>query len=98
MTEDMMTTRTPEMHEWAVKQFRGMRSNGQFIPFVAGGQQTIVFPGFDGGAEGGGPAVDPVNNILYVNANEKARLGGLNPKPQGDSAGAGAYRAQCAGC
>ena len=31
---------------------------------------TIIFPGFDGGAEWGGPAVDPTTNILYVNANE----------------------------
>ena len=98
LTEDMMTTRTPEMHEWAVKQFRGMRSDGQFIPFVAGGQQTIVFPGFDGGAEWGGPAVDPVNNILYVNANEMAWLGGLIPNPKGGSAGARVYRDQCAVC
>ena len=31
---------------------------------------TIIFPGFDGGAEWGGPGVDPTTNILYVNANE----------------------------
>jgi quinoprotein glucose dehydrogenase len=31
---------------------------------------TIIFPGFDGGSEWGGPAVDPETNILYVNANE----------------------------
>jgi quinoprotein glucose dehydrogenase len=30
---------------------------------------TIIFPGFDGGAEWGGAAVDP-KGILYVNANE----------------------------
>ncbi len=98
MTEDMMTTRTPDMHDWAVKQFRGMRSDGQFIPFVAGGQQTIVFPGFDGGAEWGGPAVDPVNQVLYVNANEMAWLGGLIPNPSGGSPGARVYRDQCAVC
>lgn len=31
---------------------------------------TIIFPGFDGGAEWGGPAADPTTGILYVNANE----------------------------
>ncbi len=98
LTEDMLTTRTPEMHEWAVKEFRSIRSDGQFIPFVAGGQQTIVFPGFDGGAEWGGPAVDPVNDILYVNANEMAWLGGLIANPKGGSPGARVYRDQCAGC
>jgi glucose dehydrogenase len=98
LTEDMLTTRTPEMHDWAVKQFRAMRSDGQFIPFVAGGQQTIVFPGFDGGAEWGGPAVDPVNQVLYVNANEMAWLGGLIPNPKGGSPGSRIYRDQCAVC
>jgi quinoprotein glucose dehydrogenase len=34
------------------------------------GQGTIIFPGFDGGAEWGGPAVDPLTGILYINANE----------------------------
>lgn len=31
---------------------------------------TVIFPGFDGGAEWGGPAFDPTTGILYVNANE----------------------------
>ncbi|HEY9256694.1 PQQ-binding-like beta-propeller repeat protein [Chitinophaga sp.] len=33
-------------------------------------QGTVIFPGFDGGAEWGGPAVDPETGILYVNASE----------------------------
>jgi quinoprotein glucose dehydrogenase len=33
---------------------------------------TIIIPGFDGGAEWGGPAVDPSNGTLFVNANEMA--------------------------
>ncbi len=59
LTEDMLTTRTPEAHEWAVKTFREVRSDGQFLPFAVG-KQTVVFPGFDGGGEWGGPAIDPV--------------------------------------
>ena len=31
---------------------------------------TVIFPGFDGGAEWGGPAYDPLTAILYVNASE----------------------------
>lgn len=31
---------------------------------------TVIFPGFDGGAEWGGVAFDPGSQILYVNANE----------------------------
>lgn len=33
-------------------------------------QGTVIFPGFDGGAEWGGAAVDPTTSILYVNASE----------------------------
>ncbi|MGB7548295.1 MAG: PQQ-binding-like beta-propeller repeat protein [Terracidiphilus sp.] len=49
LTEDMLTTRTPEAHAWAVKAFREFRSEGQFVPFSVD-RQTVVFPGFDGGA------------------------------------------------
>src|SRR5687768_5105640 len=31
---------------------------------------TLMFPGFDGGGEWGGPAFDPTTGLLYVNANE----------------------------
>ncbi|KAA9035949.1 PQQ-binding-like beta-propeller repeat protein [Ginsengibacter hankyongi] len=31
---------------------------------------TIIFPGFDGGGEWGGPAYDPSTGIIYVNATE----------------------------
>jgi quinoprotein glucose dehydrogenase len=33
---------------------------------------TPILPGYDGGEEWGGPSVDPVTNVLYVNANEMA--------------------------
>ncbi len=97
LTEDMMTTRTPEAHQWAVNKFRSIRSDGQFLPFVVN-QDTIVFPGFDGGAEWGGPALDPVTDVLYVNANEMAWLGALAATPRGGSVGSRVYRDQCAVC
>ncbi|MEO6289035.1 MAG: c-type cytochrome, partial [Ginsengibacter sp.] len=31
---------------------------------------TVIFPGFDGGGEWGGPAVDPETGIIYLNASE----------------------------
>ena len=49
LTEDMLTTRTPEAHAWAVKEFRTFITDGQFVP-LAVDRQTVVFPGFDGGA------------------------------------------------
>ena len=36
-----------------------------------------MFPGFDGGAEWGGPAVDPTTGVIYINSNEMAWTGGL---------------------
>jgi quinoprotein glucose dehydrogenase len=98
LTEDMLTTRTPEAHAWAVQQLRDIQSAGQFVPFLAGGKQTVVLPGFDGGAEWGGPAVDPVHNVLYVNANEMAWLGGLLAAGKTTSEGEKIYSEQCAVC
>jgi quinoprotein glucose dehydrogenase len=71
LTEDMLTTRTPEVHKWAVERFRSFYGGTLFVPFKEG-QETIVFPGFDGGAEYGGSAFDPESGLLYVNANEMA--------------------------
>jgi glucose dehydrogenase len=97
LTEDMLTTRTPEAHAWAVKTLREARSGGQFYP-MAVGKLTVVFPGFDGGAEWGGPAIDPVSNVLFVNENEMAWLGGLIPREKQAGLGEQVYRSQCAIC
>jgi quinoprotein glucose dehydrogenase len=97
LTENMLTGRTPEAHAWAVREFRTFQSAGQFVPMSLE-KQTVVFPGFDGGAEWGGPAVDPETGILYVNANEMAWTGGLvENKPSGAS-GATLYQDQCSLC
>ncbi len=96
LTEDGLTTRTPTAHDWAVKTFRTFRSAGQFLPFTVG-QQTIIFPGFDGGAEWGGPAIDPVHEVIYINATEMAWTGGLAPA-KSNSPGEALYQSQCAMC
>jgi glucose dehydrogenase len=97
LSADSLTTRTPEAHAWAVNEFKNLRSDGQFLPLVLD-KQTVVFPGFDGGAEWGGPAIDPATDVLYVNASEMAWLGGLTPATQGLSPGAQLYESQCAMC
>lgn len=97
LTEDMLTKRTPEAHAWALRQFRTFRRAGQFVPFSVD-RQTVVFPGFDGGAEWGGPAVDPHTGILYVNANDVAWTGGLTENKPGGSPGHVLYQTQCAIC
>ncbi len=97
LTEDMLTTRTPEAHAWAVQQFRTYRSEGQFIPFSLD-KQTVVFPGFDGGAEWGGSAVDIRSGVLFVNANDLPWTGILMENKPGGSLGATVYQSQCASC
>ena len=97
LTEDLLTNRTPEAHRWAVEQFRKFRSDGQFVPLSVG-KDTVVFPGFDGGAEWGGSAVDPATGILYVNENEMAWTGALAENTGSSSSGRGIYQSQCSAC
>jgi quinoprotein glucose dehydrogenase len=96
LSEDMLTNRTAGVHQWAMEHFRKFRSAGQFVPLSVG-KDTVVFPGFDGGAEWGGPAADPESGILYVNANEMAWTGALAENTAGNSAKA-TYAAQCGVC
>ena len=97
LTADMLTTRTPEAHAWAEKEFKTFRSDGQFVPFSVD-KQTIVFPGFDGGAEWGGPAVDPASGVIYINSNEMAWTGGLTADKPARSLGEGIYQNECSVC
>ena len=78
LTEDLLTNRTPEMHAWALEEFKTLRSEGQFVPFGVD-RPTVVFPGYDGGAEWGGQAFDPQTGLYYVNANDLAWTGTLAP-------------------
>jgi quinoprotein glucose dehydrogenase len=66
LTADMLTTRTPQAHKEALDRFFRLRSAGPFAPGSREG--TVVFPGFDGGAEWGGVAFDPETALLYVNS------------------------------
>ncbi len=97
LTSDMLTNRTPEAHAFAEQKFKGFRSAGQFVPFSVD-KQTVVFPGFDGGAEWGGSAVDIQTGVIYINANEMAWTGGLTAKKTGLGPGAEAYDNLCASC
>jgi quinoprotein glucose dehydrogenase len=96
LSEEMLTTRTPEAHQWALAQFRKAVHEGQFVPFQVG-TDTLVFPGFDGGAEWGGPAVDPDSSILYVNANEMAWTAALF-EDKGTHGAQALYLSQCSVC
>ena len=96
LTRDMLSTRTPEVHTWALERFAEFRSDGQFLPFAVG-KQTVIFPGFDGGAEWGGSAFDPESGLLYVNANDLPWTGGL-AAAEAPKSGAALYRRDCAAC
>jgi quinoprotein glucose dehydrogenase len=51
-----------------LNRLKGYRYGNMFLP--PGKQPSVIFPGFDGGAEWGGPAYDPQTGLLYINANE----------------------------
>ena len=97
LTADLLTNRTPEVHQWAVDQFKNIKSEGQFVPFGTK-QPTAIFPGFDGGAEWGGPAFDPETGILYVNANDIPWIAQLAENTAKDLSGKSIYQTQCSIC
>ena len=65
---DELTDISPEAHRWALDRFVKVRPHAPFLPPSKEG--TIIFPGFDGGAEWGGAGIEPKRGVLYVNANE----------------------------
>ena len=50
------------------KRLEGYKTGNIFNPPSKEG--TVIFPGFDGGAEWGGPGYDPSTGIIYINASE----------------------------
>jgi quinoprotein glucose dehydrogenase len=64
---------------------------------------TVIFPGFDGGAEWGGAAADPNEGILYVNSNEMAWILTMVETPSADALahlplGERIYTISCSNC
>ena len=96
LTKELLTNRTPEAHQSALEQFLKFRSAGQFVPFSVG-IDTVIFPGFDGGAEWGGPAVDPETGIIYINSNDVAWTGALALNT-GKNSPRSIYLSQCGIC
>jgi quinoprotein glucose dehydrogenase len=97
LTQDLLTIRTPEAHQAALKEFAGFRSGGQFLP-IGLDHETVVFPCFLGGAEWGGPAVDRGRGVIYVNANEAACVLALTQNRPTASTGERIYHNQCSLC
>lgn len=101
-TEADITQISPEAHTYVTNIFKEVRSAGQFIPPST--QGTMIYPGFDGGAEWGGSAVDPHSGIMYVNANEMPwiltmiEIDESMSTASGSATGGLLYTRQCIGC
>ncbi|SOD92984.1 outer membrane protein assembly factor BamB family protein [Spirosoma fluviale] len=65
LTENEITTRTPEAHAYVLDRYRNSRHGSKYMPPSIEG---TLYYGFGGGAEWGGNAADP-DGILYQNAN-----------------------------
>ena len=96
LSPEILTTRSAQAATWAGRELATFRNDGLFVPLSVG-IQTVIFPGFDGGAEWGGQAFDPATGLYYVNANDLAWTGGLAPA-ENATTGVGLYRQYCAAC
>ena len=96
LSRETLTTRTAEAAKRAMEELATFRNDGLFVPLSLG-RETVIFPGFDGGAEWGGQAFDPATGLYYVNANDLAWTGGLAPAEPA-ATGVGLYRQYCASC
>lgn len=98
LREEMLTNRTPSAHDFALQQFRTFRTGkGPYLP-LAVEKPTVVFPGFDGGAEWGGAAVDPDTTVLYVNSNDVPWTGSLAKGAAVARNASELYQSHCASC
>ena len=97
-TEDLVTQRTPEAHQYVLEKLSKLRNRGPFDPPSREG--TILFPGMDGGGEWGGTAFDPHSGLLYVNANEMVWVVRLveRAKTRGRITVRELYLNECASC
>jgi quinoprotein glucose dehydrogenase len=102
MHEADVTNLSPNANASALRRFRTLRSNGLFTP--PSGEGTIMLPGFDGGGEWGGAAVDPSAGVLYVNASDVPWIAAMResakilPATGAPRTGAAVYAAMCASC
>lgn len=94
-TAEEITDRSPEARRAVLEQFSRLRPHTLFAPPSREG--TIVFPGFDGGAEWGGAAVDPAG-ILYVNSNEMAWIITMIDASTATTLGEQVFLQNCTGC
>jgi quinoprotein glucose dehydrogenase len=98
LTEADLTDLSPASHDSVLARYRTFRQGGLYTPPSLEG--SIVFPGYDGGGEWGGAAVDPETGVMYVNASDVPWIAQMVPVPQRTSATSGraVYGSTCASC
>ncbi|CAN5404211.1 hypothetical protein BH23VER1_BH23VER1_21740 [soil metagenome] len=94
-----ITDISQESHRAVLDRFTQVRPHAPFMPPSMEG--TIIFPGFDGGAEWGGAATDP-DGILYINSNEMPWVLNMvetnRNQDGGTTSGQAIYTQICAAC
>jgi quinoprotein glucose dehydrogenase len=97
---DQINDLSTDSYRTILNRFIKIRPHVPFLPPSTEG--TIIFPGFDGGAEWGGAGVDPRRGILYVNSNEMPWILTMVPTQAGGdqplSSGHQIYNQICAAC
>jgi quinoprotein glucose dehydrogenase len=100
--KDLNPYLSKEEYEEVKQRLETLHTGKMFMPQSKEG--TIIFPGLDGGAEWGGPAVDPETGILYVNANQTPwimTMSDVDKTKQTENfgqAGLRLYKQNCMGC
>lgn len=86
LTEADMWGTTPIDQLWCRIQFRQAAYDGVYTPPTVD-QPWIQFPGYNGGSDWGGVAIDPVNNIMIANYNNMPNYNQLVPREEVDAMG-----------
>jgi quinoprotein glucose dehydrogenase len=97
LTEDNITTRTPEARAYVLERYRNSLHGSKYMPPSL---QGSLFFGFGGGAEWGGNAADP-DGILYQNGNNMLwwlKMQDMRGVNKASSLGRGLFNSTCAAC
>lgn len=104
LTEDDLSTWSPDARAEVLEAFRGFRYEGIYTPPDVKG--TLMTPGSRGGSEWGGGAWDQASGLLYLNANESPEIAKVSrgvawksPREQSMfNVGRSFYNTYCASC
>ena len=89
LTERDMWGLTPYDQLWCRIKFKEARYDGDFTPPAL--QAKISYPGYLGGSNWPGVAIDPVRNLMVVNVNYFPMYDRLIPRREADAAGVTPY-------